>query len=362
MGGTLARAFEGGGGLMGAVQSLGAQAGGTLMSHIGGALSAAGPWGALASAALPLAAALGRRIWGAITGMFGGGTNAAEDAYEQVSEAAQGAAQEDQQLQAHMTQAFTDGLDERAAAVRAFFLTVGMAQGQTWADADAEFQRFHAAQLDSASRAEQEWAAARAQKLQDEYIAMQAQVDENAAAADTMREDWSSTFSAQTVENDAATDAAIANIGRLRDAWIGDDGIGGMQDATANFLGALHGGGTGGLFGKITDWAIGGFQAMLESWQEILHAMQESMALASANIAETAAEITASVESIPSHKTITITTVYQTVGTPAGQLPAGGNGGGSDVAKALAGMEFRLGDDLDRVVMERMPATAERVL
>ena len=72
VGQTLSRAFEAGGGILEAVKSLGAQAGGVLMDKISGALQQAGPWGQVAAAVLPLAVMVGKKIWSGITSVFGG--------------------------------------------------------------------------------------------------------------------------------------------------------------------------------------------------------------------------------------------------------------------------------------------------
>ena len=234
VGNTLARAFEGGGGLMGAIKSLASQAGGTLMSHIAGALSNAGPWGKLAAAAIPLAAALGRKIWGAITGMFGGGTNEAEDAYQSLVDV-----EGDEEVERHRTQALEDGLDERAAAVRGFIIRVRTEQGLSWAEADAEFLRFHAAQADSASKTEKAWAVSYAQRLQEDFIAMQATSDNAEASAEATAESaeasaeaategskasaeaWAESYSASAASSTEATDEMIANSERIREAMVG---------------------------------------------------------------------------------------------------------------------------------------------
>ena len=104
--------------------------------------------------------------------------------------------------------------------------------------------------------------------------------DVNADSATESEEAWAASYTAQTVTSNTMTDEAIANSLRLKDAvvadtvelltawetmvdgmqdhWDGDDGLGGMQDTAEMFQGALHGGGTGGIFGTITDWAIEG--------------------------------------------------------------------------------------------------------
>ena len=299
VGNTLARAFEGGGGLMGAIKSLASQAGGTLISHVQGALSAAGPWGAIASAAIPLAVGLGKKIWGGIVSAFGGGTNVAEDAYQEIIDASQAASAEDITLHGHMTQALSDGLDERAAAVRAFVQTVRQEQGLSWAEADAEFIRFHEAQADSASKSEKAWAESYAAKLQEDYIAMQAMA-ENAEATATTAADtaestagaWAESFGAQTVASTEMTDEAIANSLRLKDAVVADT------------------------------------EAILAAWTTMANGMQERWMAATDAIADKAkamaASIASAIMSIPD-RTVTVTTRHVTVG-----------GGGGGIASPLS--------------------------
>ena len=96
----------------------------------------------------------------------------------------------------------------------------------------------------------------------------------------------------------------------MQDHWEGDDGLGGMQDTAEMFQGALHGEGTGGIFGTITDWAIEGFQVMMESWREILGDMQDEAVAFAGNVNASLASI--------QDRTVTITTAHRTIGSPLG--------------------------------------------
>ena len=82
VGATFARAFEGGGGAMGAFKSLAAQGGSQIMDGISTALSASGPWGQAAAVGLQFATAMGKKIWSGLKGMFGGPSEAVVAARE----------------------------------------------------------------------------------------------------------------------------------------------------------------------------------------------------------------------------------------------------------------------------------------
>ena len=275
VGGTLARAFEGGGGLLGAVKSLGAQAGGMLMGKIQGALSAAGPWGALAAAALPLAIGLGKKIWGGITSMFGGPSDEVKQARGDLAAFAgevEGYVGQTESSTARMQDFLDAGWERNRATIITYFQDQALASGRSLADAERQWLDYQAAvetgnvslASDLAQQA-MDWAA------------------KNTEDADLAAATWAESYTAQTVTSTVATDEAVANSTRLKDAMV------------------LHAG------------------EILAAWT----AMTDGLA---AQMAAAAAAINASLASIQD-KTVTITTVYRTIHQGGGG--GGGGGGGS---------------------------------
>ena len=337
---TLSRAFEGGGGLLGAINSLGAQMGGVLSSSlteklgglgdklgglIGGIGGGGGMFGSIlgqagqfASSLLPGigpiitqgALALGKKIWGGLKRAFGAGKNEAEDAYQSVVEASQHAAAADEELNERMNQALADGLDERAAAVRAFFVQVRTEQGQSWADADAEFQRFHAAQADSASKSEKAWAEATAARLMEDYAALEATTETAAATAEV----WAESYTAQTVTSETATDEAIANSERLRDAMVEH------SQAILESVEAM----AAGTKAAVTDYS--------EHWAE--------------RAESAAARVTSAILGIPDR---TVTVTVRTVNASGGAAVGGGVASGGSIA------------DITQAVIENAPRQLRRL-
>ena len=143
----LQRSFEGGGNFMGAMKSSMAEGMGALFAEGGALEGVSQKWGtaleaiggipivgpflkAFAPALIGGVVAIGKKAWGALKRMFGEGLNAAEEAYQGIVDAATNAAQADADLNRHMSEALAAGLDERAAAVRAFLIHVRTEQGR----------------------------------------------------------------------------------------------------------------------------------------------------------------------------------------------------------------------------------------
>ena len=102
---------------------------GEALNAIGG-IPIVGPFlKAFAPALIGGVVAIGKKAWGALKRMFGEGLNAAEEAYQGIADAAMKAAEADVALNQRMTAALAAGLDERAAAVRAFLIHVRTEQG-----------------------------------------------------------------------------------------------------------------------------------------------------------------------------------------------------------------------------------------
>ena len=221
MGGVKAAMTEGFAGLFqegGALRPV-ADAWGSALEAIGG-IPVVGPFlKAFGPAMVSGVVAIGKKAWGALKGIFGGGgTNDVEDAYQGIVDASTAAAETDAEMQTRISEATAQGHDIRAASVLAMFRRVSDAAGRTIAESDALFERFHHASSDSASEAEQAWALAMAEKIQGEYAALEV----TEASADAAAEVWAESYTAQTVTSTEATDAAIANSERLRDALVAD--------------------------------------------------------------------------------------------------------------------------------------------
>ena len=431
---ALQRSFEGGGGLMGGIKSSMTEGFGALFAEEGALAPVAEKWGqameaiggipvvgpflkAFGPAIIGGVVKLGKKAWSALKGIFGKGTNVAEDAYQAIADNSTAAAAADSSLQQHLTTGLEHGLDDRAASVRAFFLRVRMDQGESWAEANADFQMFHNAMTNS-DKATRERAAETADKLMADYLLIEgSSVD----VADASEEAWAASYTAQTVTSVKMTDEAIANSLRLKEAvvadtvelltawrdmaqgmqdswmgagaeiestseytadaiiddagrvrttmdteiaavqttwtstlgrlrvltieatghiettwramvgnmvarWIGDDGLGMMELRAIELLEFLHGTGTGGIFGKVTDWAIAGFDYMRTRWDGTLTVME-------ARAVTFASNVNASLASIRD-RTVTITTAHRTVGAPGGGGVASPFGGGSSPAPA----------------------------
>ena len=227
------------------------------------------------------------------------------------------------------------GWEHNRATVITFFQDQALAAGRSASDGTAHWLKYQAAME-----------AGNATLMGDLEQQALDWNDINASSATESEEAWAESYTAQTVTSTAMTDEAIANSLRLKDAvvahtveilagwtamvegmelaWGGhedaDNGLGGMQLSATAFREAMVGEGVGGTFGKVTDWAIGGFQAMGESWREHMHGMVEEAQAAAAGINK-------SLDSIPD-RAVTVTTVHRSVYEGGGGVGAGGGGGG----------------------------------
>ena len=131
---TLSHAFTSGGGFLDAAKALGAQAGGVLMDKVGNALSAMGPWGQAAAAALPAAILLGKKIWSGITSAFGGPSEEVQAARGDL-DAFAGDVESRIGQTASSTERYQDfiahGWEENRALVITFFQDQAIAAGQS---------------------------------------------------------------------------------------------------------------------------------------------------------------------------------------------------------------------------------------
>ena len=280
---TLSHAFTSGGGFLDAAKALGAQAGGVLMDKVGTALSAMGPWGQAAAAALPAAMMLGKKIWGGIVGMFGGPSEEVQAARGDL-EAFAGDVEARVGQTASSTERLQDflasGWERNRALVVTFFQDQALASGRS---AQAGVDHFTAYQSAMEAGNAELMAELEQQALDWNVV--------NAAAAEEQAAAWAETYTAETVASTTMTDEAIANSLRLKDAVVAHT------------------------------------VEMLATWVAMASGMQEKMQAVAANINK-------SLDSIKD-RTVTITTVHRTAGiagaTPnvSGYVsPGAGRGGG----------------------------------
>ena len=274
---TLSHAFTSGGGFLDAAKALGAQAGGVLMDKVGTALSAMGPWGQAAAAALPAAILLGKTIWSGITGAFGGPSEEVKQARGDLDQFA--AEVEDRVGQtASSTERYQDfiahGWEQNRALIITFFQDQALASGRSLQESEQHWIAYEKA----VEAGNSDLAAELAQQAID-------WVDTTSQAATDAEKAWAESYTAQTVTSNEMTDEAIANSARLEEAVVADT------------------------------------VSMLDSWAQMANGMQQTMAAM-------AASVTASVMGIPD-RTVTITTTHRTVGGGGGGGVASPFGGGS---------------------------------
>ena len=175
---TIARAFEGGGGWMGGVKSIGAQAGGSLIegmkagtlgelpglfgkvggkvtelwSKVSGAVSAipfAGPiLAAFGPQILQGLGFIGKKVWGSIKRMFGGASEAqlaARELWHGFAAEAKAVLGETAAYQAEVQRATSEGWAQATAEARASFIMLGQQAGLTYDQADAAYGEWTAA-------------------------------------------------------------------------------------------------------------------------------------------------------------------------------------------------------------------------
>ena len=170
--GSIARAFEGGGGWMGGIKSAGTQIGGSLfegmksgslsklpgiMGSIGGKVSSL--WSGVSSAvsAIPFAGpilaafgpqilkgigVLGKKVWGGIKRMFGGPSEAEQlgrDMFAKFNETTAAALADNQTYHDTYNAHIRDGLDSNLAGMLASFITIGTENGKTYEQAAADY-------------------------------------------------------------------------------------------------------------------------------------------------------------------------------------------------------------------------------
>ena len=247
---TLASAFEGGGGLMGGLKSLGAQAGGVIMGKIQGALSAAGPWGQAAAAALPLAMAFGKKIWSGIKRMFGGPSEAVVAARDSMVAFAE-TIEADSVNQKRLQEWVSGGFRADHAKIVTHFQDIAEAAGESaqagvnlWLRYQRAVENGNQAAIDSVMAQAEAWgltseaaeeAAAAAEAYADELAVIKAELlgiptEQTVADFDALRQVWNSLDPVERAAGmnnyvDALIDAAEAGVELteveqgLVDAW-----------------------------------------------------------------------------------------------------------------------------------------------
>ena len=338
---TLQRSFEGGGGFMGGIKSSMTEGFGALFAEEGALAPVAEKWGQAMEAigGIPVVGPflkafgpmiiggvvkLGKAAFNKLKGIFGGPSEEVVQARGDLDAFASDVEQHVGQTEsstARMQDFIVNGWEHNRATVITFFQDQAIAAGKSASDGTAHWLEYQAAME-----------AGNAELMGDLEQQALDWNDINASSATESEEAWAESYTAQTVTSNTMTDEAIANSLRLKDAvvadtvelltawetmvdgmqdhWEGDDGLSGMQDTAEMFQGALHGGGTGGIFGTITDWAIEGFQVMMESWREILGDMQDEAVAFAGNVNASLASI--------QDRTVTITTAHRTIGSPLG--------------------------------------------
>ena len=233
--GTLARAFEGGGGWMGGIKSVGTQIGGSLfegmksgslsklpgvMGTIGGKVSSL--WSGVSSAvsAIPFAGpilaafgpqilkgigALGKKVWGGIKRMFGGPSEAEQlgrDMFAAFNETTSAALADNQTYHDTYNAHIRDGWDSNLAGMLASFITIGTENGKTYEQAAADYTLYQNAVGDGNTEL--------MQRLETEYGGMLTANTEAAAAAAVAHEAlMEQSYSAAVSAYDRAKQAGI---------------------------------------------------------------------------------------------------------------------------------------------------------
>ena len=231
---TVARAFEGGGGWMGGIKSVGSQIGGKLfeglqagtlgslpgmMGQIGGKIS--GLWTGVTSAvsAIPFAGpilaafgpkileglgALGKKVWGKIKSMFGGPSEAelaARDSFAGIRTAFESEIGQLPEYQEYVHSLISQGWDENLAKVKAGFDVYGQAAGKTWGEIGVLY-----GQLQDAVKAGDQAAIDRIMAIVEEWKKAAAPVEENTAAIEAN--------TAAVEDNEEASRHSAAEVGR----------------------------------------------------------------------------------------------------------------------------------------------------
>ena len=278
IGATFSRAFEGGGGAVGAICSLATQAKTALTAGFATALDTIVPGlGRIAGPLLAGAEALGRAIGEKIWDILGGPSKevvAARGDLDAFASEVEGHVGQTASSTERLQDFLDHGWEQNRATIITYFQDQALAAGKSASDGTAHWLAYQAA-VEAGNSA---LAADLAQQAID-------WADTNATAATDSEEAWAASYTAQTVTNTAMTDEAIANSGRLKDAVVADTVL------------------------ILASWVLMA-SGMESAWDTSIAAIKASLG---------------SIED----KTITITTVHKSVGGTGGGGIASPFGGGS---------------------------------
>ena len=285
VGATFSRAFEGGGGALGAIQSLAMQARTVLTQGFATALDTLVPGlGRVAGPLIAGAEALGRKIGEKIWSMFGGASEEVQQArgdLDLFASDVESRVGQTQSSTARMQDFIANGWERNRATVITFFQDQALAAGKSASDGTAHWLEYQAAME-----------AGNAELMGDLEQQALDWNDVNATAAEEQAAVWAETYTAETVASTTMTDEAIANSARLKEAVVAD-----TVELSAGWKTMVDG--------------------MQAAWEGATSRMRtrwgEAMASVRNHASAMAASVTASVMGIPD-RTVTITTTHRTVG------------------------------------------------